>query len=85
MFSCQCESHWPARWRNVVVREGVVIETSTVHCRCMGYEHCINPGINNFLFNKLMFTSLDDTEVIGVIVSVATFDVVVVIIADFVV
>jgi hypothetical protein len=30
-----------------------------------------------------MFTSLDDTEAIGVIVSVATFDIVLVIIADF--
>jgi hypothetical protein len=83
MFSCQCKSHRPARWRNIVVREGTVIETGAVCGRCMRYDHCINPHVDNFLFDKLMLTSLNDAELIGVIVSVATLDIVVVIITDF--
>jgi hypothetical protein len=65
------------------MREGTVIETGTVRGRCVRYDHCIDPGINNFSFDKLMFTDLDDAEAIGVIVSAATLDVVVVIITDF--
>jgi hypothetical protein len=83
MFSCQCKSHRPARWRNIVAREGTVIETGTVRGRCMRYDHCIDPHTDNFLFDKLMFASLNDAEPISVIVSVATLDIVVVIIADF--
>jgi hypothetical protein len=84
MFGRQCKSHRPARWRNIVAREGTVIETGTVCGRCMRYyDHCIDPHINNFSFDKLMFASLNDTEPIGVIVSAATLDIVVVIIADF--
>jgi len=49
----------------------------------MRYEHCIDPGIDIFSFNKLMFAGLDDAEAIDVIVSAATLDVVVVVIADF--
>jgi hypothetical protein len=49
----------------------------------MRYNHCVDPGLDNFSFNKLMFTNLNDMEGMGVIVSVAIFDVVVVVIADF--
>ena len=60
-----------------------MIETGTVCGRCMRYNHCINPHVDNFSFDKLMFAGLDDAELIGVIVSVATLDIVVVIITDF--
>ena len=83
MFGCQGKSHRPARWRNVVMREQTVIKAGTVCGRCMRYNHHVDPGLDNFSFNKLMFTNLNDMEGMGVIVSVAIFDIVVVVIADF--
>jgi hypothetical protein len=43
---CQCKSHRPARWRNIVAREEMVIEMGTVCGRCMRYDHCINPHVD---------------------------------------
>jgi len=61
-----------------------MIETGTVCGRCMRYDHCINPDIDNFFsFNKLIFTSLNNGKGIGITVSAATFDVIVMIIVDF--
>ena len=62
-----------------------MIEMGTICCRCMRYDHCVDPNIDDFSFDKLMFTSLNDGKGISIIVSAATFDIVVVIIADFVV
>jgi hypothetical protein len=60
-----------------------VIETATVGGRCVGDHHGIDPDIDHFSFNELMFTSFDNMGGIIVVVSVATFHIVVMIVVDF--
>ena len=82
MFSCECKSNRPGRRRDVVTREGTVIETTIVGGRCVGDHHGIDPDIDHFSFNELMFASFNNIKRIIVVVSVATFYIVVMIVVN---
>jgi hypothetical protein len=62
MFSCECESDGPVGRRAVVMRECPVIEVATVGGRGVRYYHDIDPDVDYFPLDRLMFTGFDDVN-----------------------